>query len=99
MPSVGDHVVTLDKPLSLGCQQDVLKFLFSRLGMFLDNHDLLEMLLTMMPARSTGVSLIVVPHCGRKFWYQDLCLLVGICCAFSSQWILSICMELNGWQC
>lgn len=69
MPSVRDHVVTLDKPLSLGCQQDGLKFLFSRLGMFLDNHDLLEVLLTMMPARSTDVSVIWVPHCGRKFWY------------------------------
>lgn len=58
--------------------EDVLKFLFSRLDMFLDNHDSLEMLLTRMPARSTEASLILVPHCGRKFWYQDLCFLVGV---------------------
>lgn len=46
--------------------------------MFLDNRDLLEMLLTMMPARPTDVSLILVQCCGRKLWYQDFCLLVGI---------------------
>lgn len=54
-----DHVVTLNKPLSLGCQQDILKFLFSRLGIFLHNRDFLDMLLTMMPARSTDISLML----------------------------------------
>lgn len=70
--------MTLDRPLSLGCQRDILKFPFSRLDVLLDNHGLLEMFLIMMPGRLTYISLILVPHCGRRFWYQGLCLLVSV---------------------
>jgi len=71
--------------------------------MLLDNHSLLEMLLIMMPGRLTYISLMLVPHCGRRFWYQDLLFSIwnvsAVPLPHAEIWIVSMCLELNSWQC